>query len=126
MHAVRLAVRKNVLGDPARIQRDQHRVRLGERRRGAIRARRQVRPGQRSGKIVRMSDALRAGRWYLCFTCRSCSRPIPFAACQPDSVVPTPARAKAVSVRCPYPGCTARHDYVTSDLMKLQAELPSH
>ena len=75
---------------------------------------------------MRMSDALRAGQWYLCFTCRSCSRPIPFAACQPDSVVPTPARAKAVSVRCPYPGCTARHDYVTSDLAKLQAELPSH
>ena len=71
-----------------------------------------------------MSETLRAGKWYFCFTCKSCSQPIPYAECQPDSLPPTAARARVVSVRCPYPTCTARHDYVTSELTKLQAELP--
>jgi hypothetical protein len=71
-----------------------------------------------------MSEGLLAGRWYLCFTCKSCSRPIPFAECQSDATIPRPDRARVVSVRCPYQGCTARHDYPTSDLVKLQAELP--
>jgi hypothetical protein len=75
--------------------------------------------------MTAMSEALRAGQWYFCFTCKSCSRPIPFAECAPGMPVPTAARARVVSVRCPYPGCTARHDYLTSDLVKIQAELPS-
>ena len=76
-----------------------------------------------AGKIPEMSGGLRAGAWYLCFTCRSCSQPIPFVECTADAKIPA-GRVRTVSVRCPYPGCTAKHDYVTTDLFKVQAELP--
>jgi hypothetical protein len=71
-----------------------------------------------------MSGALRAGAWYLCFTCRSCSRLIPFAEAPPGAPLPSQGRPKVVTARCPYPDCTARHDYVTTDLVRIQAEAP--
>ena len=43
--------------------------------------------------------------------------------CTADAKIPA-GRVRTVSVRCPYPGCTAKHDYVTTDLFKVQAELP--
>lgn len=69
-----------------------------------------------------MSSGLRAGAWYFCFTCRSCSKPIPFVECAPNSTVPQ--GQKTFSVRCPYPDCTAKHEYLMTDLFKVQAELP--
>ena len=75
-------------------------------------------------RLATMSSGLRAGAWYMCFTCKSCSQPIPYVECAPDSKMLPAVRVTVVSVRCPYPTCTARHDYVTSDLFKVQAELP--
>ena len=38
--------------------------------------------------------------------------------------MPNTQRAKVVTARCPYPDCTARHDYLTTDLVRVQAEAP--
>jgi hypothetical protein len=71
-----------------------------------------------------MNSALRPGAWYLCLTCKSCSRPIPLAEAPAKGPLPAQGRPKVMTTRCPYPDCTARHDYVTTDLVRIQAEQP--